>query len=151
MMRCAVLWLALSCCSPDERTVDLPDINLTAPSAQDLESRLAAFREGREKFHGDPKQVAHGALVDHVDVPWRGEPYRAEDYQFHLRNSKNPEWGSYVVRGFVERTGARRTRRYRVKIRPYEEIWYPIQVSRYFVMEFGEDPESEDPPNVRKQ
>ena len=141
----------LAACSPDERTVDFADINIASPSTADLESRLQAFREGREKHHGDPKQVAHVALGDYVDVPWRTDPYRAEDYEFNRKNADHPQWGSYVVRGFVERTGSRRTRRYRVKIRPYEEIWYPVQVSRFMLMEMDEDPDSEGPPNVRKQ
>jgi len=141
----------LAACSPEPRTVDFDDVNLPAPSATELEARLRASQNGSERFHVDPKQVAHVALGNHVDVPWRGEPFRAEDYRFFERDSKHPDWGSYVVRGFVERTGARRQRRYRVKVRRYEEIWYPVQVSRYMIIDLEEDSSSDGPPNVRKQ
>lgn len=150
-MRRALAFLILASCSPDQRTVDFNDVEIPAPSATELESRLKAYRDGVERFHGDPRQVAHVALTNYVDVPWRGEPYRAEDYEFFDRNPKNPAWGSYVVRGFVERTGSQRHRRYRVKIRRYEEIWYPIQVSRFMLIDMPHDPDSEGPPNVRKQ
>ncbi|MBI2899947.1 MAG: hypothetical protein HYY17_07165 [Planctomycetes bacterium] len=150
-MRYGVFLLLLASCGADQRPIDLPDIDLRPPSAQDLETRVRAFREGREKHHGDPRQVAHVALLDYVDVPWRGGPFRREDYEFFERSREHPDWGAYVVRGFVERTGSRRTRRYRVKVRPYEEIWYPIQVSRYIIVDLPEEDPNEGPPNVRKQ
>jgi len=134
-------------CSGSAAPIDFDDINLPPLGPIELESRLKAFREGTERHHGDPKQVAHTALLYAVDVPWRGDPFRAEDYEFHERNPERPEWGPYVVRGWAE---ADRARRYRVKIRPYEEIWYPIQVSRYIVVDLPDDDPRDTPPDVRK-
>lgn len=141
----------LASCASNERPVDFPDVDLNPPATVELESRLDAYRAGREKYHADPKQVAHTALLNHLDVPWRGTPYRAEDYEFFERNREKPEWGSYVVRGFVEH-GTGRHRRYRVKLQRYEEIWYATQISRYMLVKLSDahDDEREGPPSIGK-
>ena len=149
-LRRAAAFLLLLSCSGDPHPVDFPDQDLPPPGSQDLEARLRHFRDGSEKHHGDPKLVAHLALLDHLDVPWRGEPFEPRNYQFFERNSKHPEWGTYVVRAWTERSGSPRQRRYRVKVRPYEEIWYPIQVSRYIVVDLPDEDPREGPPDVRK-
>ncbi len=149
-MRWSLAVLALASCGSSPTPIDIDDVDLPAPGPMELESRLKAYRSGTERLHADPKQVAHVALLHHLDLPWRGDPYRPDDYEFHERSPEHPEWGSYVVRGWVERTGSPRVRRYRVKVRPYEGIWYPIQVSHYILVDVPEDGPNEGPPNVRK-
>jgi len=112
-------------------TLDLPDVNLDQPD--DLRQRLTAYRSGAEKWHGDPKAVADLAIRRHLDVPWAPEPFRPSQYTV----SKSEEWGTYVVRGYVYPSG--HLMRYRVKLRPYEEIWYPIQISHYKMHTIDED------------
>ncbi|HVR82766.1 MAG TPA: hypothetical protein VMU54_00555 [Planctomycetota bacterium] len=121
--------LASSC--TDYYTLDLPDINLDQPD--DLPQRLAAFRSGGEKWLGDPRSVADVAIRRYLDVPWSPEPFRPSLYQV----LESPEWGTYVVRGYVYPSG--NLTRYRVKVRPYQEIWYPIQISRYKRYTIDED------------
>jgi hypothetical protein len=114
--------------------LDLPDINLEAP--YDLPQRLEAFRSGAERWHGDPKAVADAALRTSrdIDVPWKADLYKPSQYTV----MESPEWGTYVVRGYVYPSG--HLMRYRVKIRPYKEIWYVVQISRYKMHELDDDP-----------
>jgi len=112
-------------------TLDLPDVNLELPD--DLPQRLEAYRGGAEKWHGDPRAVSDFAIRRYCDVPWKAEPYKPS--QYHVKES--PEWGTYVVRGYVYPSG--HLMRYRVKVRPYKEIWYAIQVSRYKMYELSDD------------
>ena len=111
--------------------LDLPDVNLETP--YDLRQRLEAYRSGAERYHGDPKAVADASLRREVDVPWKAELFKPSQYQVH----ESREWGTYVVRGYVYPSG--HLMRYRVKIRRYEEIWYPIQISRYKMHELSDD------------
>ncbi len=114
-------------------TLDLPDINLEQPD--DLPKRLAKYRSGDEKWHGDPKLVADIAIRNGIKpmVPWIAEPFRASQYLVQ----ESPEWGTFVTRGYVYPSG--HLMRYRVKIRPYKEIWYVIQISHYKRLTIDED------------
>jgi hypothetical protein len=117
--------IALSGCT-QTFSVPFKDIPMEAPG--DLEAQLARYRSGEEKWRGDPKAVADVALREKLDinaVPWMPNPYRPELYEVKYK----PEWGTYVVRGYTYPSGA--LSRYRVKVRPYFEIWYPIEVSHY--------------------
>jgi len=104
--------------------LDLPDIDVPPPA--DLPERLARCRSGQEAWHADPRAVADKALRDSLDLPWKGDPFRPQAYEL-LRSE---EWGDYVVRGYRYPSG--HVMRYRVKIRRYaDEIWYPVQISRF--------------------
>jgi hypothetical protein len=140
--------LLLSACSGRSYFVDFPHQDLPLPGTLELERRVAAFRSGEERWHGDPKRVAHMALLNHVDVPWRGDAFRDSKYGYHGNNPDHPEWGSYVVRGWTDRAG--RTHRCRVKVRSYEGVWYPVQVSRYMSVDYVEmrDLPGGEPPDV---
>jgi hypothetical protein len=112
--------------------LDLPDINLEVPD--DLPQQQAAFRSGAEKWHGDPRAVADQAIRLKVpDLPWIAEPYKASVYSV----KESQEWGTFVVRGYVYPSG--HLMRYRVKVRAYQDIWYPIQISRYKMHELSDD------------
>ena len=128
----AACGLSLAGCA-EVYTLDLPDVNLEVPA--DLPQRLEAYRSGAEKWHGDPKAVADNAIrySPHVDVPWKADPYKPSLYTVN----ESPEWGTYVVRGYIYPSG--HLMRYRVKVRPYKEIWYPIQISRYKMYELSDD------------
>jgi len=112
-------------------TLDLPDVNIDQPD--DLDLRLAAFKSGAEKWHGDPRAVADLAIRRYLDVPWAPEPFRPSQYQV----KESPEWGTFVVRGYVYPSG--HLMRYRVKVRSYREIWYAIQISHYKMHTIDED------------
>ena len=120
----ALLWAAG--CS-QTYYLDMPDVDLEPPA--DLESRLQAFRAGREPEHGDPRAVADAAIRRHLDVPWKADRFRPGDYEVR----EDAKSGVHVVRGYVYPSG--HEARYRVKVRPYGEIWYPVQVSHYKIHE----------------
>jgi hypothetical protein len=125
--------LAASSCT-EEYALDPKDIRLEAPA--DLEARRAACTSGEEAWHADPKRVADLALRRHLDLhaaPWIVERYKASDYEVKER----PDWGTYVVRGYTYPSG--HVMRYRVKIRPYKDIWYPVEVSRYKIHDLPDD------------
>jgi len=112
-------------------TLDLPDVNIEQPD--DLPQQMAAYKSGAEKWRGDPRAVADLAIRRHLDVPWAPEPYRPSQYQV----KESPEWGTFVVRGYVYPSG--HLMRYRVKLRPYKEIWYAVQISHYKMHTIEED------------
>lgn len=111
--------------------LDLPDVNLGEPV--DLDVRIRRFRSGEERWHGDPKAVADAAIREHLDVPWKADPFNARYYDL----KESAEWGTHVVRGYRYPNGGEM--RYRVKVRRHEDIWYPVQVSRYKVVELPDD------------
>jgi hypothetical protein len=112
-------------------TLDLPDVNLEQPD--DLAKRLDLCRSGAEKWHANPKAVADIAIRRYLKVPWGAEPFRPSQYEV----KESEEWGTFVVRGYVYPSG--HLMRYRVKIRPYKEIWYPVQISHYKMHTIDED------------
>ena len=113
--------------------LDLPDINLETPP--DLRQRLLAYRSGAERYHGDPKALVDVTLrsTAGLDVPWKAELFKPSQYTV----MESPERGTYVVRGYVYPSG--HLKRNREKIRRFEEIWYPIQISRYKMHELSDD------------
>jgi hypothetical protein len=128
---------ALSGCATQVYYLDPPDIDLQPPA--DLAARLRAFRSGDERVHGDPRAVADATLRRHLDLPWKADPYRPEEYEL-LRND---QWGHYVVRGYTYPSGG--VMRYRVKLRAHEEIWYPVQISRYKITTYAHPALDEHP------
>lgn len=107
-------------------TVPFKDIPIEPPF--DLEQQLGRYRSGEEKWRGDPKAVADLALRTKLDIhaaPWMASPFHPPAYEVKYR----PEWGTYVVRGYVYPSGG--VARYRVKVRQYHEVWYAIEVSHY--------------------
>lgn len=134
-MRASVLVLLLlgGCINlREDYYLDLPDVNLPDPPA-DLDVSLKRFRAGEERHHGDPKQVADIAIRTWVNVPWKADPFNARYYELR----ENEKWGTHVVRGYRYPSGGEM--RYRVKIRRHQEIWYPIQVSRFKVVAKPDD------------
>ena len=125
MPRSSALALVLLAGCAEYYYLDLPDIDLEAP--EDLELRLRRFRSGEEPWHGDPRMLADVTLrrQPKVEVPWQNERFQPSAYQV----LHSPEWGDYVVRGFIYPSG--HLGRWRVKIRPYQEIWYPVQIGRF--------------------
>jgi hypothetical protein len=128
----AVCCLLTAACG-EYYTLEGKDENFEVPD--DLPQRLQRFRSGSEKWHGDPKAVADLALRNslQLNVPWAPEPYRPSQYQV----KESPEWGTFVVRGYVYPSG--HLMRYRVKVRAYQEIWYVVQISHYKMHTIDED------------
>lgn len=120
-----LLLLFLAACT-QTFTLDLKDIPIEPPV--DLDRQLARYRSGEEKWRGDPKIVADVTLREKLDIhaaPWMAGPYHAPAYEVR----ETPKAGVHVVRGYVYPSGG--VARYRVKVRPYHEIWYPVEVSHY--------------------
>lgn len=144
-----LLVLALAgCVEPDiHRDVTLGDVDLQTPSEAQLNAWQEEHRTGRT-WRGDPRRVAHEELLVRIDVPWKGEAFDPTKYQFVETNPEHPDWGSYVVRGAPDPSG--RTRRYRVKVSRWQDIWYARQVSRYTIVTMP-DPFFDDnlPPSPR--
>ncbi|MBI4565066.1 MAG: hypothetical protein HY716_10285 [Planctomycetes bacterium] len=131
----------------ERREIDFPDVNIPEPGAAQLEVWQAEFEQG-QTWRGDPRRVAHEEIRLRVEVPWKGEPYDPSKYEFIERNPKHPDWGSYIVRGYTDRS--RRAFRYRVKIARHGDIWYARQVSRYATAEWQDDFfDTDGPPMVR--
>ncbi len=133
----AVAVALLSGCA-EEYVFKGKDIPMEPP--HDLELQLARFRSGEEKWRGDPKAVADQALrlkIDLQSAPWQAGPFHPPAYEVKFK----PEWGTYVVRGYVYPSGG--VMRYRVKIRQYFEIWYPVEISHQKVHEMPH-PATED-------
>ena len=129
-MKHSFLFLLLSGCA-EYYYLDLPDVNIDTPV--DLDVRLRRYRAGEEKHHGDPKAVADVAIRTYADVPWKADPFNPRYYEV----KEKAEWGTYVTRGYKYPSGAEM--RYRVKLRRYEEIWYPAQVSRFKMTEMPDE------------
>ena len=112
--------------------LDLPDIDLATPV--DLPEKLSRCRSGDERWHADPKAVADKALRDALDLPWKGDRFRPDVYEVKWTE----QWGDHVVRGYRYPSG--NIMRYRVKLRKFQdEIWYPVQVSRYKMVEVPDE------------
>ena len=110
----------------EEFSVKFKDVPVDPP--YDLEKQLERFRSGEESWRGDPRIVADHALREKLDIhaaPWMAGPYHAPAYEVKYK----ADWGTYVVRGYTYPSGG--VARYRVKLRPYFDIWYPIEVSHY--------------------
>ena len=130
--RLLVLSVLLLAGCTETYTLDFPDVNLDPPAT--LGQQLKDYRSGLEKWRADPRAVADQALRDGIrDLPWIAEPFKPSLYEV----LKSPEWGTYVVRGYVYPSG--HLARYRVKIRPFEEIWYPVQLSHYKLHYLSDD------------
>jgi hypothetical protein len=121
----AVLLAAAGCA--EMYYLDLPDIDLEVPD--DIARRQEEFLSGEGRFHGDPRAVADLAIRRHLDVPWKADPFKPSQYS--VQESK--EWGTYVTRGYRYPSG--HVMRYRVKVRRLQDVWYPVQISRYKIQE----------------
>src|SRR5207247_1833330 len=129
--RNSVLLLAalLAGCT-QEYVANFPSVSMEPPP--DLDQQLLRYRSGEEKWRGDPKAVADMALREKLDLhaaPWMPSPFHPPAYEVKYK----PDWGTYVVRGYIYPSGG--VMRYRVKLRPFYEIWYPIEVSHQKVHE----------------
>ena len=105
--------------------IDPPnDLEFPPPSERQLKQWQTQYESG-ENWRGDPKRVAARDLTLYLDVPFKYRPYEEEDYEFH---NDREEWGPYVTRGWVTRD---QNRRYRIRVLPYRDIWYTVQISHY--------------------
>ena len=135
--------LSASSCGTEEHSVDFADINFDAPSGEQIEMWKS------EPFRADPRQVAHYELQMKLDVAWKGERFPGDKYTFIESDSAHPEWGAYVVRGYVDRSG--RLTRYRVKVAQRDGVWFARQVSHYMMVTLVHPAlEDEGPPNTEK-
>lgn len=131
MKRFSLALFALAGCADNLYYAPGKDTDLPMPV--DLDVRLRRFRSGEEPWHGDAKTVADLAIRTYDNVPWKADPFNPSYYEVMHK----PEWGTYVTRGYRYPSGGEM--RYRVKLRKHEEIWYPIQVSHYKIVERPEE------------
>ena len=116
--------LLSGCSLTQDHYIDAQDINLPEPDA----AQVSAWRKN-EPWRSDPRRVAHEELGRRLEVPWRGQAYTAERYEFVEKSAEHPEWGSFVTRGFTD--GQDRVFRYRVKVGCEDGIWYARQLSHF--------------------
>ncbi len=129
------------------QSVDFKDLAVPTPSQAQLDGWQREF-EGGTRWRSDARRLAHEEILARLDVPWKGEPFDAARYQFVTENPEHLDWGSYVTRGWTDRSGRRF--RYRVKVARYRDIWYAREVSHYVSVTL-EDPFFDDnlPPHVK--
>jgi len=112
--------------------VDMKDVDVPAPSAKQLEIWQRDFESGAA-WRGDPKRFAHEEIQLRLDVPWKGEPFDEGKYEFTAGNPEKPQWGSYVVRRYMDRSG--RQVSYQVQVSRHRDVWYSRKVRHYYAIE----------------
>ncbi len=109
----------------EDHVVDsLTVIHLPPPSIEQLD-----YWRRHEPWRTDVKRMAHDELQLVKDIPFSGQAYDPAIYEFHESNVAKPEWGSYVVRGWSDRSG--RLWRWRVKVSQDRGLWYAREISHY--------------------
>ena len=127
---CAALLPAFTCSK--RVPVDMSDKDLPPPSAKQLTIWQDEFERGT-KWRGDPKRVAHEEIQNQLHVPWAGEVFIPDKYEFTANNPDKPEWGSYVIRRYMEPSG--RLVSYQVQLSNHGSIWYARKVRHYYSIE----------------
>lgn len=123
-----VMMLAGAGCVPTEvKYVDLETIPLPAPEDEQI-----AFWKSAEPWRTDPRRVAHEELRLRFEVQWTLDAFDPGAYAFFEHDPAHPDWGAYVVRGYVDRAG--RQTRYRAKVARRDGIWYATEVSHYMAV-----------------
>lgn len=120
--------------------VDALDVVIEPPSQAQLEIWQRQYESGAA-WLGDPIRVSHEEIQFRLDVPWKGESCDPSKYAFTERNPDKPEWGSYTVRRYIDRSG--RQVNYQVQLSRYRAIWYARKVRHYYGVEL-EHPALED-------
>jgi hypothetical protein len=127
---CAALLPAFTCSK--RVPVDMLDKDLHPPSAKQLEIWQDEFASGT-KWRGDPRRVAHEEIQNHLRVPWDGEVFIPDKYEFTERNPDKPEWGSYVIRRYQDSSG--RLISYQVQLSKHKSVWYARKIRHYYSVE----------------
>jgi hypothetical protein len=112
--------------------VDMPDKPVPPPTARQLELWQREFDAGTA-WRGDPGRVAHEEIQIHLDVPWKGDPFDSSKYEFTETNPQKPEWGSYVIRRYMDVSG--RGISYQVQVSRHGSVWYARKVRHYYSIE----------------
>lgn len=113
--------------------VDMDDREFPPPTAKQLEIWEREFDSGT-KWRGDPKWLAHEEIQRNLPVvPWSGEPFSPEKYEFTESNPEKPQWGSYVIRRYRETSG--RAVSYQVQVSRHGSIWYVRKIRHYYAVE----------------
>jgi len=120
--------------------VDAKDVVIEPPSQAQLDIWQRQYESGTT-WLGDPRRVAHEEIQFRLDVPWKGEVFDPGKYQFTESNPEKPEWGSYAIRRYMDRSG--RQVNYQVQVSRYRAIWYARKVRHYYGVEL-EHPALED-------
>ena len=136
----ATLLPAMTCSK--RAAVDMPDKELPPPSQRQLEIWQREFEAGAT-WRGDPKRFAHEEIQRNLDVPWKGEPFDPNRYEFTEKNPEKPAWGSYVIRRYRDVSG--RAVSYQVQMSKHRSIWYTRKVRHYYSVEMVH-PALEDEP-----
>jgi hypothetical protein len=123
----AALLSAFTCSK--RAAVDMPDKEVPPPSLKQLEAWQREYDAGTT-WRGDPLRLAHEEIKNWLDVPWKGEPFNPDRYEFTENNPEKPQWGSYVVRRYMDENG--RMVSYQVQMSRRGSIWYARKVRHYF-------------------
>jgi len=113
--------------------VDMDDVTVPPPTDKQLEIWERDFKSGTT-WRGDPKRLAHEEIQNRLEVvPWRGEPFNPERYEFNESNPEKPQWGAYVIRRYRERDG--RQVSYQVQVSRHRDVWYVRKIRHYYSIE----------------
>jgi hypothetical protein len=128
----AALLSAFTCSK--RAAVDMPDKDVPPPTMKQLEAWEREYKEGTT-WRGDPLRLAHEEIKNWLDVPWKGEPFNPARYEFTESNPEKPQWGSYVIRRYVDDNG--RMTSYQVQMSRHNAIWYARKIRHYFSIEMN--------------
>src|SRR5687767_12095650 len=113
--------------------VDMDDKDVPPPSSKQLESWQREFDAGTS-WRGDPRRLAHEEIQLRLPVvPWKGETFNPEKYEFTENNPDKPQWGSYVVRRYMDPGG--RLVSYQVQVSRHKNVWYARKIRHYYAIE----------------
>jgi hypothetical protein len=121
-----------ACNFTQKHPVDMPDVVVPPPSDRQFEIWEREYQSGTT-WRGDPKRLAHEEIQLRLDVPWKGEAFSPEKYEFTEANPEKPAWGSYVIRRFTDLNG--RTISYQVQVSRRKSVWYARKVRHYYSVE----------------
>ena len=114
--------------------IDMMDVEVHPPSPKQLEIWQREFDSGTT-WRGDPKRLAHVEIQSRLDVPWKGEVFDPDRYEFTENNPEKPAWGSYAIRRYVDASG--RAISYQVQMSKHRSIWYARKVRHYYAIEMA--------------
>ena len=84
----------------EDHDIYMTDKALPTPNVEMLD-----YWRRPEPQRSDPTWVACWELQLVKDIPFSGEAFGASIFAFHASHPKHPEWGNYVARWYVDRSG----------------------------------------------
>ena len=110
----------------------LTDKTLPVPNVEMLD-----YWRRHEPRRTDVKLMAYDELQLVQDIPFSGEKFDPDIYEFHQSHPAHPEWGSYVARWYADRSG--RHWRWAVLVSEDRGIWYARKIIHFITVNLSDD------------